>query len=46
MKLYAGVRDHEWFDYLRSLPAIDEINFWQPSPNAEFRALDKGKSCA
>ncbi len=42
MKLYAGVTDHDWFDYLRSLPVIDEVNFWQPSPNAEFRALDKG----
>ena len=42
MKLYAGVTDHDWFDYLRSLPAIDEVNFWQPSPNAEFRALSKG----
>jgi hypothetical protein len=29
MKLYAGVTDHDWFDYLRSLPAIDEVNFWQ-----------------
>ena len=42
MKLYAGVTDHDWFDYLRSLPGIDEVNFWQPSPNAEFRALGKG----
>ncbi len=37
MKLYAGVTDHDWFDYLRSLPAIDEVNFWQPSPNPQFR---------
>ena len=42
MKLYAGVTDHEWFDYLRSLPGVDEVNFWQPSPNTEFRALSKG----
>jgi putative restriction endonuclease len=42
MKLYAGVTDHDWFDYLRSLPAIDEVNFWQPSPNAQFQALSKG----
>jgi putative restriction endonuclease len=42
MKLYAGVTDHDWFDYLRSLPGVDEVNFWQPSPNAEFRALSKG----
>jgi putative restriction endonuclease len=42
MKFYAGVTDYEWFDYLRSQPGIDEVNFWQPSPNAEFRALGKG----
>lgn len=42
MKFYAGVTDLDWFDYLRSLPDLDEVNFWQPSPNAEFRALDKG----
>jgi len=42
MKLYAGVTDHDWFDYLRSLPAIDEVNFWQPSPKAQFRAIKKG----
>lgn len=42
MKLYAGVTDQDWFDYLRSLPDVNEVNFWQPSPNAEFRALNKG----
>ena len=42
MKLYVGVTDHEWFDHLRALPAADEVNFWQPSPNAEFRALSPG----
>lgn len=42
MKLYAGVTDQDWFDFLRSQPGIDEVNFWQPSPNAEFRALEKG----
>jgi len=42
MKLYAGVTDQDWFDYLRSQPGIDEVNFWQPSPNVEFRALNKG----
>jgi putative restriction endonuclease len=39
MKIYAGVTNQDWFDYLRAQPGIDEVNFWQPSPNAEFRAL-------
>lgn len=42
MRIYAGVTDQDWFDYLRSQPGIDEVNFWQPSPNAEFRALKQG----
>ena len=42
MKFYAGVTDQDWFDYLKGLTEIDEVNFWQPSPNAEFRALNKG----
>jgi putative restriction endonuclease len=43
MKIYAGVTDHGWFDYLRSLvPAVDEVNFWQPSPSSQFRVLQKG----
>jgi len=42
MKLYAGVTDQDWFDFLSRLPDVDEVNFWQPSPNAQFRALSKG----
>ncbi len=43
MRLYAGVTDHDWFTYLRSLPDVDEVNFWQPSPNAQFQALNPGE---
>jgi putative restriction endonuclease len=42
MNIYVGVTDHDWFDYLRSLPSVDEVNFWQPSPVNQFRALQKG----
>jgi putative restriction endonuclease len=42
MRFYAGVTDQHWYDYLRSVPGLDEVNFWQPSPNAEFRAIGKG----
>jgi len=42
MKFYVGVTDHDWFDFLRALSEVDEVNFWQPSPSAEFRALGKG----
>lgn len=42
MKIYAGVTDQEWFDYLRSHQITDEVNFWQPSPASHFKALTKG----
>jgi putative restriction endonuclease len=42
MKIYAGVTDQEWFDYLRVLPGVDEVNFWQPYPETNFRAISKG----
>lgn len=38
MRLWVGVTDKDWFDYLARL-SPDEVNFWQPSGNREFRAL-------
>ncbi len=42
MRIYVGVTDQDWFDYLRGLPDVDEVNFWQPSATSEFRALAPG----
>jgi hypothetical protein len=28
MKLYVGVTDNDWFDFLTRLPNVDEVNFW------------------
>lgn len=43
MKLYVGVTDQDWFDYLRSQPKVDEVNFWQPAGSNHFRALQPGE---
>lgn len=43
MKIFVGVTDGEWFRLLRSLPELDEVNFWQPSGSNRFRALDPGE---
>lgn len=43
MKIYVGVTDSEWFDYLSSLPEIDEVNFWQLSGDSTFKALNPGE---
>lgn len=41
MKLWLGVTDNDWFDFL-SHAGIDEVNFWQPSPRAPFVGLEPG----
>src|SRR5690606_15533249 len=38
MKLWVGVTDRDWFDYL-TLQRPDEVNFWQPSGSRTFRVL-------
>lgn len=42
MRLWVGVTDKDWFDFLAKL-SPDEVNFWQPSGNKEFRALQSGE---
>jgi putative restriction endonuclease len=41
MKLWLGVTDNNWFDFL-SRADPDEVNFWQPSGRAPFVGLDSG----
>jgi putative restriction endonuclease len=43
MKAYVGVTDREWFELLSRLPVLEEVNFWQPSGNRQFRALSPGE---
>jgi putative restriction endonuclease len=31
MKLFVAVTDNDWFQFLASRPALDEVNFWTPS---------------
>jgi putative restriction endonuclease len=41
MRMWVGVTDNDWFDFL-SRSAVDEVNFWQPSPTAPFVKLEPG----
>lgn len=43
MRLRIAVTDNNWFRFLRSLPNVDEVNFWQPSAARRFRALEPGE---
>lgn len=38
MKLYVGLTDKNWFDYLAKIKP-DELNFWQPGGKTSFKAL-------
>ncbi len=42
MKAYVGVTDYDWFDLLRGLPKLEEVNFWQPGGNRIFKILEPG----
>jgi len=43
MHAFVGVTDRDWFELLRDTPGLDEVNFWQPSGNREFRAISPGE---
>jgi HNH endonuclease len=42
VKLFLAVTDNDWFRFLRSQADLDEVNFWQPGGNREFKALQPG----
>ena len=43
MRLFVGVTDGDWYNFLSALPDIDEVNFWQPSGSTRFQALSTGE---
>lgn len=34
-----ALTDRAWYDFLRSQPSLDEVNFWKPSPHRSVNAL-------
>jgi putative restriction endonuclease len=43
MKLYVGITDYDWFKLHASKPEVEEVNFWRPSSQATFKALQWGE---
>src|SRR5271156_6780892 len=43
MRLYVAVTDKDWFALHASKPEVEEVNFWRPSPEATFKALQPGE---
>lgn len=39
--LYIGNTDHDWFDFCKARPSLEEVNFWRPS-KSPFKALNEG----
>lgn len=42
MNVYVYPTDPNWFAFLRTLPGIDEVNFWRPGGEQPFRQLNPG----
>jgi putative restriction endonuclease len=43
MRLFVAVTDKNWFNLHASSAGVEEVNFWRPSPNASFKALEPGE---
>src|SRR5258708_12765016 len=43
MRLYVAFTDRDWFALHASKPEVEEVNFWRPSPDARFKALQPGE---
>src|SRR5581483_2449899 len=43
MRFFVGITDRDWFEHLSAIEDLDELNFWQPSGNVQFRALQIGE---
>ncbi len=43
MRIYVGVTDRDWYDLLSRSSHLDDVNFWQPGGNRQFRALNPGE---
>lgn len=43
MRAYIGVTDPRWFEFLRAEPELEEVNFWKPSSDSAFRAIESGE---
>jgi putative restriction endonuclease len=43
MRFFVGVTDYDWFQLHQSKPHVTEVNFWRPSPDAPFKALNAGE---
>jgi putative restriction endonuclease len=42
LRLFVGITDRDWYELLRQLPGLDEVNFWAPGGTG-FKRLSPGE---
>jgi hypothetical protein len=42
-RLFVGITDYDWSRLHASKSFVEEVNFWRPSPEASFKALQPGE---
>jgi putative restriction endonuclease len=42
LKLFVGITDRDWYELLRQMPHLDEVNFWAPG-GTPIKALNPGE---
>jgi putative restriction endonuclease len=43
MRIFVAVTDNDWVSLHASKVSVEEVNFWRPSPEATFKALEPGE---
>jgi putative restriction endonuclease len=43
MRVFVAVTDYDWFQSHATQSFVEEVNFWQPSPDSIFKALSPGE---
>jgi len=43
VKLYVGITDYDWFSLHASKDSVEEVNFWRPSSQTNFKVLQRGE---
>jgi putative restriction endonuclease len=43
VNFFVAITDYDWFQLHASKPGIEEVNFWRPSSDASFKALQMGE---
>jgi len=43
VRFYIGITNRDWFDHVSHIDGVNEVNFWQPGGNVQFRSLQPGR---